>query len=199
MAQVILGGLLTSTFLNLVVVPVLFARWGEERARAMRRLAARDDERGEVIASPRRPAWPCCRRCSSGRARLWQAAPGRMCRRCSWRGCSTPARAAVFGSYASRAEPHTARPHSAEQTFPWLVGAVALGGVAGPVLLLSGFRETPAAVASLLLNLEGVFTAHLAWFVFRENFDRRIALGCSSSWRAAPLLGVLAIAAASLC
>ena len=29
MATVILGGLLTSTFLNLVVVPVLFARWGE--------------------------------------------------------------------------------------------------------------------------------------------------------------------------
>ena len=28
MAEVILGGLLTSTFLNLVVVPVLFDRWG---------------------------------------------------------------------------------------------------------------------------------------------------------------------------
>lgn len=31
MARVILGGLLTSTFLNLVVVPVLFQRWGGER------------------------------------------------------------------------------------------------------------------------------------------------------------------------
>lgn len=31
MGQVILGGLLTSTFLNLVLVPVLFARWGGER------------------------------------------------------------------------------------------------------------------------------------------------------------------------
>ena len=30
MAEVILGGLLSSTFLNLVVVPVLFARWGAE-------------------------------------------------------------------------------------------------------------------------------------------------------------------------
>jgi Cu/Ag efflux pump CusA len=29
MAQVILGGLLTSTFLNLVLVPVLFAHWGK--------------------------------------------------------------------------------------------------------------------------------------------------------------------------
>ncbi len=33
MAQVILGGLLTSTFLNLVLVPVLFARWGGPSAR----------------------------------------------------------------------------------------------------------------------------------------------------------------------
>ena len=33
MAQVILGGLLTSTFLNLVLVPVLFARWGGSRGR----------------------------------------------------------------------------------------------------------------------------------------------------------------------
>jgi drug/metabolite transporter (DMT)-like permease len=28
-----------------------------------------------------------------------------------------------------------------------------------------------------LLNAEGVFTALLAWFAFKENFDRRIALG----------------------
>ena len=33
MAEVILGGLLSSTFLNLVVVPVLFARWGAEERR----------------------------------------------------------------------------------------------------------------------------------------------------------------------
>jgi len=32
MAEVILGGLLSSTFLNLVVVPVLFRRWGQPRA-----------------------------------------------------------------------------------------------------------------------------------------------------------------------
>ena len=31
MAQVILGGLLTSTFLNLVVVPVLYLRSGRQR------------------------------------------------------------------------------------------------------------------------------------------------------------------------
>jgi drug/metabolite transporter (DMT)-like permease len=60
---------------------------------------------------------------------------------------------------------------------PWLLGAVAAGGVVGPVLLMVGLASTSAASASLLLNLEGVLTALLAWVVFRENFDRRIALG----------------------
>jgi drug/metabolite transporter (DMT)-like permease len=60
---------------------------------------------------------------------------------------------------------------------PWLAGAVITGGVVGPVLLMVGLASTGAASASLLLNLEGVFTALLAWFVFRENFDARIALG----------------------
>ena len=60
---------------------------------------------------------------------------------------------------------------------PWLAAAVLSGGIVGPVLLMWGLSATSAASASLLLNLEGVFTALLAWFVFRENFDRRIALG----------------------
>jgi drug/metabolite transporter (DMT)-like permease len=59
----------------------------------------------------------------------------------------------------------------------WLVGAIGFGGVFGPLLLMLGLVRTPASGASLLLNLEGVFTALIAWFVFRENFDRRIALG----------------------
>ncbi len=59
----------------------------------------------------------------------------------------------------------------------WLGGAVLAGGIVGPVLLMLGLQNFPAADASLLLNSEGVLTALLAWFVFRENFDRRIALG----------------------
>lgn len=59
----------------------------------------------------------------------------------------------------------------------WLIGAIATGGVAAPVLLMLGLTGMPASGASLLLNAEGVFTALLAWFVFKENFDRRIALG----------------------
>ncbi len=59
----------------------------------------------------------------------------------------------------------------------WLLGAIACGGVAGPVLLMWGLQHMPASGASLLLNAEGVFTALLAWFAFRENVDRRIAWG----------------------
>jgi drug/metabolite transporter (DMT)-like permease len=59
----------------------------------------------------------------------------------------------------------------------WLAGAIVTGGMVGPVLLLLGLSAMPASGASLLLNAEGVFTALLAWFAFRENFDRRIALG----------------------
>jgi drug/metabolite transporter (DMT)-like permease len=61
--------------------------------------------------------------------------------------------------------------------WPWLAGAVAAGGVIAPVLLMVGLTRLAGSSASLLLNAEGVFTAVLAWFVFRENFDRRIALG----------------------
>jgi drug/metabolite transporter (DMT)-like permease len=60
---------------------------------------------------------------------------------------------------------------------PWLGGAILAGGVLGPALLMVGLTRTSAASASLLLNLEGVLTALLAWFVFKENVDRRIALG----------------------
>lgn len=60
---------------------------------------------------------------------------------------------------------------------PWLAGAVLSGGILGPVFLMTGLSLTAASTASLLLNLEGVLTALLAWFVFREQFDRRIFIG----------------------
>lgn len=94
---------------------------------------------------------------------------------------------------------------------PWLGGAILSGGIAGPVLLMIGLTLTPASSASLLLNMEGVLTALLAWFVFKENFDRRIffgmvlivAAGILLSWDQRPALGVpwgaLAIVAACLC
>jgi len=80
----------------------------------------------------------------------------------------------------------------------WLAGAILTGGVVGPLLLMWGLAQTPASSASLLLNLEGVFTALLAWFVFQENFDRRIAIGMALiatggaclSWMGRPEVGV---------
>jgi drug/metabolite transporter (DMT)-like permease len=76
---------------------------------------------------------------------------------------------------------HTSRePREAALTrrdVPWLAGVILSGGVIGPVLLMLGLAHVAAASALLLLNLEGVFTALLAWSVFRENFDQRIAFG----------------------
>jgi drug/metabolite transporter (DMT)-like permease len=72
--------------------------------------------------------------------------------------------------------------HAPKVTLPknemvWFAGAILSGGVIAPVLLLLGLLYMPASGASLLLNMEGVFTALLAWFAFKENFDRRIAFG----------------------
>lgn len=64
-----------------------------------------------------------------------------------------------------------------QHEWPWLLGAIAFGGVLGPLLLMVGLSHTTAATASLFLNLESVLTAVLAWLVFRENTDRRIVLG----------------------
>lgn len=94
---------------------------------------------------------------------------------------------------------------------PWLSGAVVAGGIVGPLLLMIGLTLTPASSASLLLNMEGVLTAMLAWFVFKENFDKRIFLGMLLivvagvllSWEQIPVLGVpwgaFAIVGACLC
>jgi drug/metabolite transporter (DMT)-like permease len=68
----------------------------------------------------------------------------------------------------------------------WLAAVVLAGGVAGPLLLMLGLAATPASSASLLLNLEGLFTLGIAWIVLRENVDLGIGLGA-----AAILLGAL--------
>ena len=101
--------------------------------------------------------------------------------------------------------------HLTAPDLPWLAGAIVTGGITGPVLLMLGLTRTPASSASLLLNMEGVLTALLAWFVFKENFDRRIfagmvlivIAGVLLSWEQRPAFGVpwgaLAIVAACLC
>jgi drug/metabolite transporter (DMT)-like permease len=60
---------------------------------------------------------------------------------------------------------------------PWLAAATLAGGVAGPMFLLLGLLTTQASTASLLLNLEAVATATIAWLIFRENVDKRVGAG----------------------
>jgi drug/metabolite transporter (DMT)-like permease len=61
--------------------------------------------------------------------------------------------------------------------YRWLSGAILFGGVIAPVLLLIGLSHIAANTASLLLNLEAVFTALIAWWIFNENAGPRIVLG----------------------
>ena len=96
--------------------------------------------------------------------------------------------------------------------WPWLLGAIFFGGVLGPLALMFGLTHTSASTASLLLNLEAVLTAVIAWLVFKENADRRIVLGMLAivaggavlSWSGgeggtSDWVGPLAIVAGCLC
>jgi drug/metabolite transporter (DMT)-like permease len=60
---------------------------------------------------------------------------------------------------------------------PWLGLSCLFGGIAAPVLLMLGLARTDAASASLFLNLETVFTISLAWFAFKEYYDRKVVMG----------------------
>src|SRR4029453_10921304 len=94
---------------------------------------------------------------------------------------------------------------------PWVAAATAAGGIVAPAALMFGLLRTDAASASLLLNLQAVLTALMAWVAFRENVDRRVFLGMTAivaggvvlSWQHAPraggIEGPLLIAGACLC
>lgn len=83
------------------------------------------------------------------------------------------------------------------------------GGAIAPVLLAAGLARTPAATASLLLNLELVATVVLAAVLFHEHIGRRIAVGTVLgvaggvvlTWAAASelRLGAILVVGACLC
>ena len=81
--------------------------------------------------------------------------------------------------------------------YVWLAAAIAAGGVIAPICLVFGLARTDGATASLLLNLEAVLTAVMAWVAFRENVDRRVFLGMTAivaggvllAWQVAPKAG----------
>lgn len=116
----------------------------------------------------------------------------------------------VLRTFATRDE-HAASGRLKAPDVPWLAGAIFFGGIAGPILLMVGLARIPGSYASLLLNMEGVLTSLLAWFVFKENFDRRIFIGMMLivggglvlAWEQRPPAdvpwGALAIIGACLC
>ena len=105
-----------------------------------------------------------------------------------------------------------ARPSLSTTEWLCLAAAIITGGILGPILLTYGLTQTSAANASLLLNLEAVLSALIAWIVFRENAGRRVVTGMmlivaggiclalsQGSVAFGSLRGVLAIAGACLC
>jgi drug/metabolite transporter (DMT)-like permease len=92
---------------------------------------------------------------------------------------------------------------------PALAVAVVLGGAVGPVLLAAGLGRLDASTASLLLNLELVFTTLVAATLFREHVGSRVVVGTVFvlagsvllGWSGQPNIrwGAVLIAAACLC
>lgn len=57
---------------------------------------------------------------------------------------------------------------------PRLLAMAGMGAVVGPVALAWGLQRTSGSSASLMLTLEAVFTAILAWRWYGETLDRRV-------------------------
>jgi drug/metabolite transporter (DMT)-like permease len=93
---------------------------------------------------------------------------------------------------------------------PTLLAMVVAGGIAGPLLLLTGLVRLPGGEASLLLNLEAPFTIGIAVLFFGESLGRREVLGAAAVVLGGVILalgpgegdmhalGALAVAGASL-
>jgi drug/metabolite transporter (DMT)-like permease len=63
-----------------------------------------------------------------------------------------------------------------KRDFPWLIGAIAAGGIVAPISLMSGLQMISGFSTSLFLNLEGIATAIIAIFFFHENAGKRLWL-----------------------
>ncbi len=62
----------------------------------------------------------------------------------------------------------------AKKDAKWLLGSIISGGIVAPILMVSGLILISGFTASLLLNLEGVFTALLAVTLFRGKEGKRL-------------------------
>lgn len=94
---------------------------------------------------------------------------------------------------------------------PLLSGMVCLGGMAGPLLMLSGLQRLSGVFGSLLLTMEAPFTILLAVGWFKEHLTKQEAagaviivlggglIGYAPFGPISDLLGVLAMSGATLC
>jgi drug/metabolite transporter (DMT)-like permease len=73
---------------------------------------------------------------------------------------------------------------------PALLAIIALGGMAGPLLMLFGLSRVSGFAASLLLNLEAPLTMLVALSFFGEQLGRRAGLGAAAIIAGAGLLGL---------
>ena len=92
--------------------------------------------------------------------------------------------AALLYAGATLAGALSRRPPQAEarvvrSDLPRLLALALFGAVLGPVALAWGLQRTSGTGASLMLTLEALFTAVLAWRLYGEGMDRRVraALG----------------------
>jgi len=80
--------------------------------------------------------------------------------------------AAVVGALSLRSTAHEARIQRSD--IPRLLAMAAFGAALGPVALAWGLQHTSGSSASLMLTLEALFTATLAWWLYSETMDRRV-------------------------
>lgn len=77
----------------------------------------------------------------------------------------------LVGSRAKGIEPPPSARHA-----PRLLLVALLGAFVAPTLLAWGLQRTAATTASLLLNLEAIFTVLLGWIFYRETIRGQVAL-----------------------
>jgi len=80
--------------------------------------------------------------------------------------------AAAVGAFSRQRIEREARVVRAD--LPRLLAMAGFGAVIGPVALAWGLQHTSGTSASLMLTLEALFTALLAWRLYRETMDGRV-------------------------
>lgn len=64
--------------------------------------------------------------------------------------------------------------------FGWLAGSTMIGGVLAPLSLMVAMSAAAASAVSLLLNFEIIFTAFIAWLIFKERLSVRVMIGLAA-------------------